>query len=55
MLSARAPASLLYETPATDPSYLAAAFTLLAIGALAAIRPALRAAHSDPLYALRTE
>lgn len=56
MLAARAVNGLLYEIRGSDPAtYLAAAATLLAIGALAALRPAWKAAQSDPLDALRTE
>ena len=55
-LSARALTSLLYEIRASDPlTYLAAASVLLGIGLLAAARPALKAAQSDPLDALRSE
>ncbi|HTS75048.1 MAG TPA: ABC transporter permease [Bryobacteraceae bacterium] len=56
MLSARALTSLLYETRGSDPAtYAVSAAVLLAIGALAAIRPAWNAAQSDPLDALRAE
>jgi predicted permease len=56
MLSTRALTSLLYETRAIDPpTYLVAAGVLLGIGLLAAARPALQAAQSDPLHALRNE
>jgi len=56
MLSTRVLTSLLYETRTSDPlTYLAAACVLLGIGLLAAARPALQAAQSDPLDALRNE
>jgi ABC-type antimicrobial peptide transport system permease subunit len=56
MLSARALTSVLYETRGSDPAtYAVSAAVLLAIGALAAIRPAWNAAQSDPLDALRAE
>jgi len=48
--------SLLFETSPTDPvTYLEAAALLLALGIVASIRPAWRAATADPLEALRTE
>ena len=48
--------SLLYETSHTDSViYLGAAVLLLALGVIASIRPAWRAATADPLEALRTE
>jgi len=48
--------SLLYETSSTDPiAYLSAATLLLALGAIASMRPAWRSATADPLHALRIE
>ena len=50
------PGGLLYEVQATDPAVLAAAalgFCLVAV--LASGLPALRAARTDPMRALRTE
>ena len=48
--------SVLYDVSATDPITYALAITLLlAIGVAGSIRPAWRAAHGDPLKALRTE
>jgi putative ABC transport system permease protein len=56
LLSARAIASRLYETSATDPSSLGAvAVVLLAASALIAWLPARRAARISPLTALRSE
>jgi putative ABC transport system permease protein len=49
-------ASLLYEIRSSDPlSYLAAAALLLATGVAASAHPAWKAAHADPLQALRAE
>jgi len=49
-------ASLLYGVGTADPlTYAGAALVLLSIGAAASMRPAWRAAHADPLTALRTE
>jgi putative ABC transport system permease protein len=48
--------SLLYETSHTDSvAYLIAAAALSALGIIASLRPAWRAATADPLHALRTE
>ncbi len=48
--------SLLYETSQTDAiTYLGAALLLLALGIIASLRPAWRAATADPLRSLRTE
>ena len=48
--------SLLFETSPTDPvTYLGAAALLSALGIVASMRPAWRAATADPLDALRTE
>jgi len=48
--------SLLYETSRFDPlSYLTAAGVLLVLGLLGSLGPAMHAAASDPLRALRTE
>ena len=56
LLLARLLASVLYETGATDPvAFAGAAAVVLAIGALASIRPAWHAATGDPLEALRGE
>ena len=47
---------LLYEISGTDPStYVAAGSLLLAIGLIASVRPAWRAAVGDPLKALRAD
>jgi ABC-type antimicrobial peptide transport system permease subunit len=49
-------ASLLYGVSADDPVTYAACFALLmAMGAIAAMRPAWKAAIQDPLASLRTE
>ncbi len=49
-------ASLLYGVGSADPlTYAGAALLLLSIGAAASLRPAWRAAHADPLPALRAE
>lgn len=49
-------ASLLYGIHPNDPSYLVAAIvTLLAIAALAALLPSVRASRVDPAIALRQE
>ncbi|HEX5229669.1 MAG TPA: FtsX-like permease family protein, partial [Bryobacteraceae bacterium] len=56
MMLSRLLASLLYETSPTDPaSYLGAAVLLLMLGIAACLRPALRAAASDPLHAMRAD
>jgi predicted permease len=48
--------SLLYQTPAMDPIAIAGSLVLLlAAAALAAILPARRAAHIDPMQVLRNE
>jgi predicted permease len=48
--------SLLYEVSARDPFVIAgAALTLLAVGAVASLLPAMRAAAIDPVAALRAE
>jgi len=49
-------AGVLYETQGTEPeAYLGAAALMLAVGAAAGLRPALRAAGSEPLSVLRAE
>ena len=49
-------ASLLYQTSHSDSLiYASAAVLLLALGIIASIRPAWRAATSDPLQSLRAE
>jgi ABC-type antimicrobial peptide transport system permease subunit len=54
LLMSRLLVSLLYEISGTDPvTYLGAGALLFAIGALASVRPAWRAAVGDPLQALR--
>ncbi|MGA2134959.1 MAG: ABC transporter permease [Bryobacteraceae bacterium] len=56
LVAMRALASLLYGVTATDPpTFLAVAGVLLAISALASAIPARRAAHVDPMTALRHE
>jgi putative ABC transport system permease protein len=56
LLLSRLLSSLLYEIRSSDPlSYLAAAALLLVIGIVASAHPAWRAAHADPLQALRAE
>ena len=56
LVAMRALASLLYGVTATDPpTFLAAAGVLLAISAVASAIPARRAAHVDPMAALRHE
>jgi ABC-type antimicrobial peptide transport system permease subunit len=49
-------ASLLFAVPPSDPATLAVASVFfIIVGAVAALRPALRAASVDPLTALRAE
>jgi len=56
LIFSRLLSSLLYETSHTDSvTYLSAAALLLALGFIATLRPAWRAATADPLDALRTE
>ena len=56
ILLSRLLTGLLYEISGTDPStYAGAGALLLAIGLIASVRPAWRAAVGDPLKALRTE
>ena len=56
LVAMRALASLLYGVTATDPpTFLVVAGVLLAISALASAFPARRAAHVDPMAALRHE
>lgn len=56
LLLSRLLTSVLYEISGTDPiAYLGAGALLLAIGAVASMRPAWKAANGDPLQALRTE
>ena len=56
MILSRLVASLLYGVNANDPVTYATCFALLmGMGAMAAIRPAWKAAISDPLVALRME
>ena len=56
LMFSRALAGVLYEIRGSDPvTYVAAGLVLIAIGAAAAIRPAWKASHSDPLMALRVD
>jgi hypothetical protein len=56
LVAMRAPASLLYGvTPTDPPTFRAVAAVLLAIPAPASALPASRAAHIDPIAALRHE
>lgn len=56
MVLSRLVASLLYGVSADDPVTYAACFALLiGMGAIAAVRPAWKAAIQDPLASLRTE
>jgi putative ABC transport system permease protein len=56
LLLSRLMTSLLYEIQSNDPvTYCGAGALLLAIGAVASVRPAWRAATGDPLDALRSE
>ncbi len=56
LILSRLLSSLLYETSQTDPiTYFGAALLLLALGIIASLRPAWRAATADPLRSLRTE
>ena len=56
LLLSRLLANLLYGVTSSDPvTYLGAAATLLAIGAIASARPAWQAAIRDPLQILRSE
>jgi putative ABC transport system permease protein len=56
LILSRLLSSLLYETSSTDlAAYLSATALLLALGIIASMRPAWRAATADPLQALRTE
>jgi len=56
LIFSRLLSSLLYETSHTDPvTYFSATALLLALGIIASMRPAWRAATADPLHALRTE
>jgi len=56
ILTSRLLASFLYETSPTDPWVLAGSVAALTIiASVASIVPALRAARTDPMRALRTE
>ena len=56
LLLAQFLSSLLYETRSTDPApYLASAALILGIGALACVRPVVRAATMDPLEVLKAD
>jgi putative ABC transport system permease protein len=56
LMLSRLLSSLLFETSHTDSvTYLSAAALLLALGIVASLRPAWRAATADPLNALRAE
>jgi predicted permease len=56
LILSRLLSSLLFETSQTDPvTYCSSAILLLVLGAIASMRPALRAARADPLSSLRTE
>jgi len=56
LIFSRLLSSLLFETSHTDPVvYLSASGLLLALGIIASMRPAIRAAVADPLLALRAE
>jgi putative ABC transport system permease protein len=56
LIVSRLLSSLLYETSQTDPvTYLSATLLLVALGIIASVRPAWRAAIADPLHSLRTE
>jgi len=56
LATSRALSSILYESRGSDPSaYVAAAAVMIAIGALAAIRPAWKTARLEPLKALRLD
>jgi hypothetical protein len=49
-------ASVLYEISGTDPvAYLSSGALMLAIGAVASARPALKAPRADPMQTLRAE
>jgi ABC-type antimicrobial peptide transport system permease subunit len=56
LLLSRLLTNLLYGVSSSDPvTYLGAGALLLAIGAIASVRPAWQAAIRDPLQALRSE
>jgi putative ABC transport system permease protein len=56
LMLSRLPSSLLYDTSSMDlAAYLSATALLLALGIIASLHPAWRAATADPLDALRTE
>jgi predicted permease len=56
LIVSRLLSSLLYETSQTEPiTYVSAAILLLALGVIASMRPAWRAAIADPSCSLRTE